>query len=104
MIDRRFLNISIVVESVADSPDGSPVKGTQYIVGENPTGDFENAEPAQIARYDGEKWNFTAPKEASLEVINAATGEILRFDGVRWRTAAALSWDICGIDCGEIKL
>ena len=90
MIDRRFLDISLVVEGVADEPEKSEV-GTQYIVGENPTGDFENAEPAYIARYNGEKWIFIPPKSASLEVINAGTGEILKFDGMLWEVVAVLS-------------
>ena len=90
MIDRRFLDISLVVEGVADEPEKSDV-GTQYIVGENPSGDFENAEPTQIARYNGEKWIFIPPKEASLEVINSETGEILKFDGMLWESVATLS-------------
>ena len=90
MIDRRFLDISLIVEGIADEPEKFEV-GTQYIVGEMPIGDFENAEPTQIARYDGEKWNFITPKEASLEVINAETGEILKFDGMLWEAVATLS-------------
>jgi len=91
MIDRRFIDFSLIVQGVADEPSDDFVKGTQYIVGEMPLGDFENAEPGQIARYDGEKWNFISPKEAGLEVINAETGELLQFDGVIWNVVATLS-------------
>ena len=89
MIDRRFLDISLVVEGVADEPEKFDV-GTQYIVGENPSGDFENAQPAYIARYDGEKWIFMPPKGASLEVINAGSGFIMSFDGKEWKPEIAL--------------
>lgn len=91
MIDRRFIDFSLIVQGVADEPSDDYVKGTQYIVGEMPLGDFENAEPGQIARYDGEKWNFISPKEAGLEVINAETGELLQFDGVLWNVVATIS-------------
>lgn len=90
MIDRRFLDVSLVVQGVANEPEANPTTGTQYIVDEMPTGDFENAEPSQIARYDGEKWNFITPKEAGLEVINVETGELLRFDGVLWEPITTL--------------
>jgi len=93
MIDRRFLDVGLVVQGIADkpNPDIEPTLGMQYIVGEMPEGDFENAEPAQIARFDGEKWEFSTPNEKSLEVINAETGEILKFDGVIWDIVATIS-------------
>jgi len=91
MIDRRFLDVSLIVQGVANEPAENPTIGTQYIVDEMPTGDFENAEPGQIARYDGENWSFITPKDGDLEVINAESGELMRFDGTEWKTKVTFS-------------
>ena len=89
MVDRRFLNVSLTVLGVADAPEGTPVAGTQYIVGTTPTGAFEGKTAGSIARYDGTKWKFTAPKAGTLEVLNSATGQILRYDGSAWSVVAS---------------
>ena len=91
MIDRRFLDVSLIVQGVANEPAENPTIGTQYIVDEMPTGDFENAEPGQIARYDGKNWSFITPKDGNLEVINAETGRIMKFNGTEWKTKLALA-------------
>lgn len=80
MLDRRFLDVSLVVQDIANEPAANPTVGTQYIVGENPTGAFEDIIHGYIARYDGTKWISITPKAEGLEVLNAKTGELLTVD------------------------
>lgn len=91
MLDRRFLNISLTVQSIANQPDDNPSAGIQYIVGSTPAGAFASASPNSIARYDGSAWKFTAPKSGELEVLNAATGEILKFNGSTWTAVSVIN-------------
>ena len=91
MLDRRFFNANLIVQSIADSPDDNPIAGTQYIVGETPTGEFSRAEPGQIARYNGTTWTFIPPKSGELEVINLSTHEILSYDGFAWNSIMKIS-------------
>ena len=37
-LDRRFLNISLSVNAVANQPAANPTAGSQYIVGSSPSG------------------------------------------------------------------
>ena len=89
LLDRRFLNVSLAVEGIANTPGANPSEGTQYIVGSSGTGAFAGVQPNFIARYDGSVWKFSAPKAGSLEVLNIATGEILQFNGSQWVVKAA---------------
>ena len=91
MLDRRFLDINLVVQGIANSPAANPAKGTQYIVGSSPTGAFSGATANQLARYNGSKWIFTTPKAGQLEVLNAETKEVLSFDGTEWKVKTTLS-------------
>lgn len=93
MIDRRFLNVSFVVNGIANEPSASPapIKGTQYIVGDSGTGAFGNADENDIARYNGTSWTFTKPKLGNLEVFNLATLEILTWNGTAWAVSASLN-------------
>jgi len=90
MLDRRFLDVSIVVAGIANSPAASPTAGTQYIVGSSPAGDFSGAKANQLARYDGSKWIFSTPKTNGLEVLNVETKEVLSFDGTAWTAKTTL--------------
>ena len=90
-LDRRFLNLSLSVLSVADSPAANPTAGNQYIVGSNPTGAFASAAANQIARYDGSAWSFVTPKAGELEVLNLDTAEILCFNGSAWSAVASFA-------------
>ena len=83
-LDRRFLNFSLSVQAIADEPAANPTVGTQYIVGDNPTGDFASASQNQIARYNGSAWLFFTPKAGDLEVFNLDTSQILQFNGEAW--------------------
>lgn len=89
MLDRRFLSVSLVVQAIANFPDNNPVAGTQYIVGQNPTGDFTGAIANSIAHYDGLVWDFTEPKAGDLEVINIEAQEILSYNGTSWIAVAS---------------
>lgn len=90
-LDRRFLNLSLSVLSVANQPDANPAVGSQYIVGSNPSGAFASASANQIARYNGSNWQFFTPKIRELEVLNLNSGEFLQFNGSAWVTVASLS-------------
>ncbi|MBQ9565197.1 MAG: DUF2793 domain-containing protein [Synergistaceae bacterium] len=93
-MDRRFVSINTRVEKIANSPSATatPVNGTQYIVGSNPTGAFAsaNANANDLARYDGSKWKFTRPGTGQLEVLNMDTLEILGWNGTEWAVLARL--------------
>ena len=91
-LDRRFVSIGMRVEKVANQPTTgiTPVNGTQYIVGSNPTGAFASASANDLARYDGSKWKFTRPDTGHLEVLNMETLEILGWNGTEWAVLARL--------------
>ena len=93
MLDRRFLDISLIVNGIVNEPDAIPTTGTQYIVGPMPRGVFENAAQNSIARYDGSDWSFISPRTGKFEteVLNASTGEILQFNGSAWKVISSLS-------------
>lgn len=91
MLDRRFFDVNIVVQGIANEPAANPTAGTQYIVGPNPTGAFEDVASDTLARYDGSAWSFIPPQEGSLEVINVETGEILGYDGSDWSVITTIS-------------
>ena len=92
MIDRRFLDISMSVLGVVDEPPASPapVKGTQWIVGDEPKGEFASATAGSLARYDGNKWKFMKPAIGQMELLNIATGKIVAWDGADWAVKASL--------------
>ena len=90
LLDRRFLNLSLSVQGIVNDPGEDYSTGTQYIVGENPTGDFSGARTNSIARYDGSDWKFLVPQQGGLEVINLSTAELLAFDGSSWNSVATL--------------
>ena len=91
MIDRRFLTVSLAVQSVANEPAANPTEGTQYIVGSSGTGAFAGISANTIARYNGSEWKFAAPKAGSLEVLNISTGEILGFNGTAWVVVSSIN-------------
>ena len=91
MLDRRFIDVNLFVNKIANAPDDNPTAGTQYIVGSTPTGAFEGATANYIARYDGTAWKFTPPKVGSFEILNVDTGEFLNFNGTAWTAVTSLS-------------
>ena len=91
MLDRRFLDVSLVVAGIANEPAANPTVGTQYIVGSSPAGAFSDASANQLARYDGSKWIFSTPKTGGLELFNTETGEMLSFDGTAWKSKATFT-------------
>ena len=93
LFDRRVLDVSITIQGIANEPAENPAVGTQYIVGETPTGAFASATANKIARFDGTKWRFTKPKAGRLEVINLETNEILKFNGTEWTAIANIGGD-----------
>ena len=91
LLDRRFLNLSLTVEGIANEPADNPTTGTQYIVGAEGKGAFDGVAPNSIARFNGSAWKFFTPKAGSLEVIDATNGNILSFNGSAWVAAVSLS-------------
>ena len=89
LIDRRFLNISLAVQGIANSPEDNPTAGIQYIIGSEPSGAFNGIPKNYIARYNGSTWDFYAPKVDGLEVLNLSNNSILRYDGSDWVIAAS---------------
>ena len=90
MIDRRFLDVSLVVSGIANEPTANPTNGTQYIVGPEPMGDFTGAAIGCIARYNGTTWKFLPPTNGGLEALNAETGQLLGWNGSEWVITASL--------------
>ena len=90
LLDRRFLNISLTVQAIANQPYADPSAGFQYIVGLSPAGAFAGASTNSIAQYDGTKWTFFTPKVGELEVLNLDTGEVLSFNGTNWTAIFSL--------------
>ena len=94
IINRRFLDVSLSVQGVANQPPATPapVNGTQYIVGDAPAGAFASATAGSLARYDGYKqtWVFTKPAAGQMELLNVDTKEIMAFDGTAWVVKANL--------------
>ena len=90
MIDRRLLELNLTVLGIANTPSENPTAGTQYIVGETPSGAFAGATTNSIASYDGSTWKFSLPKVGQLEVFNSATSELLRFNGIAWVTVTTI--------------
>lgn len=93
LLDRRFLSISLAIQGIANSPADNPAAGTQYIVGDNPSGAFEFDGPSRenyIARYNGSSWDFFPPKAGELEVLDLSSNQFLRFNGENWVAAASL--------------
>ena len=80
-VDRRLLKARLLVYATVDSPSNL---NYQYIVGSNPTGDFEGATPNSIAYYENGKWNFIFPETDGLEVFCIYTQKLLRWDGNSW--------------------
>ena len=90
LLDRRFLNISLSIQGIANEPADNPAIGSQYIVGSTPAGAFSQASTNSIARYNGTNWTFFTPKAGELEVLNIDTGEVLSFNGSIWATMFSL--------------
>ena len=90
MLDRRFLNLSLIVQGFINEPPVNPSTGIQFIVGTTPDGAFTNATPNSIARFNGSSWNFVLPQEGDLEVLNISNGELLKFNGSAWVAVAKL--------------
>jgi len=74
----KFL-LNYTINGIVNAPQDKPYEGMQYIVGNNPAGDFEDdAESGQIARYANERWSFITPKIGD-ELINIETNELLKY-------------------------
>lgn len=82
--DRRFINAKLSIKGIINTPPANVVAGDQFIVGENPTGAFENAVVNSIAVYNGTSWKFIPPNANNLEALNLETSEILGWNGSAW--------------------
>ena len=68
---------------LAIANSGVATKGNRYIVGSNPTGNFEGLTPNDIAWYDGEAWQTDTPSEG-WRLYNIATGKFLTYIAGAW--------------------
>jgi hypothetical protein len=84
LLDRRFLNLSLAVQGIANKPADNPTAGIQYIVGSNGTDAFAGVAPNSIARYNGSAWEFMPPKAGELEVLDVSSGQFKSFNGSNW--------------------
>ena len=91
LLDRRFLNISLAVKGIANEPAANPTVGTQYIVGDEPSGAFANFTQNYIARYNGSAWEAFSPKTGGLEVLNLSNNQFLLYNGSTWVSTASLT-------------
>ena len=90
-LDRRFLDASLVVESVLAEPPASPAAGVQYIVSATPTANKAFAGHANaIAKYDGTAWDFFAPQVGDVEVLNKTDNAFQKWDGTAWVSSVSL--------------
>ncbi|MBQ7263677.1 MAG: DUF2793 domain-containing protein [Synergistaceae bacterium] len=84
----------MTVSGTVDEPPSSPapVNGTQYIVGDAPTGAFATATPGALARWDGyeQVWKFFKPAQGQMELLDASGKKILAWDGTEWAARASL--------------
>ena len=91
LLDRRFLDVSLVVKGIIDEPYGYPTVGSQFIVGSEPNGMFTGFTPNSIAKYTGNGWDVIKPQPYTLEVFNVDTGEILTYNGTNWIAVASFA-------------
>lgn len=76
------------VEGIATTPPGSPVDGTNWLIGASPTGEWAGKANTLACRQAG-GWVYVTPIDG-LAVLNRATGQILRYFG-GWQSADAIS-------------
>ena len=98
-LDRRFLNVGLVVESVLSEPPetmSAADVGKQYLVSATPTDNSAFDEHANdiavCTAYESNEatWEFTEAEVGGLEVINKATGAILKWNGTAWAVVTTL--------------
>lgn len=70
------------------------INGLRYIVGNDPTGRFSNANKNQVATYFSKigAWVFEDPYDG-MEVINTETNRLLKYDGEKWQSILTFSFD-----------
>ena len=98
-LDRRFLNVGLVVESMLSEPPetmSAADVGKQYLVSATPTDNSaflsHGNNIAVCTAYENNEatWNFTEAEVGGLEVINKATGAILKWNGTAWAVVTTL--------------
>ncbi len=70
------------VESVVNTPPAEPNVGDRYIVGKNPTGDFEDKED-NVVWYYKNKWRFDVPEKGWIAYVKDEDTQ-REFDGTDW--------------------
>lgn len=92
-LNRRFLDVSLIVQGTANAPRGTLVHGMQYIVGDSPSGVFSGAFKGSIARYDDytEKWTFTKPSIGKLEILDLSDKTIKSYTTRGWTVQVDLN-------------
>lgn len=65
-----------------DSPPGSPVEGSLYVIGSSPTGVWTNYSK-HLAHYLNGTWEFYAPF-SGLYTLEITTGKFVYYNGSSW--------------------
>lgn len=73
-----------VEEPARDDPPASPVAGSCYLVGENPTGEWAQ-HPAHLAAFTVGGWRFLSPIEG-MAIREKTTGTTLAFGSEGWES------------------
>lgn len=71
------------IEGIVTAPPTTPVEGTNWLVGANPTGTFVGQSDKLACRQAG-NWLFVMPRDG-MRLLNRATGQEIRHSGT-WRT------------------
>lgn len=78
--------MGMAIESVENTPPGSPTEGLYYIVGDSPTGDF-SGESNNVATYRSSAWVFMDAYEGA-RVFNRDTDAFLIYQSGEWLGSA----------------
>lgn len=65
------------IEGEADDPPESPTAGESWLVGDTPTGDWEN-HAGELAFFQAGTWIFATPRDG-VHVLDRSTGQDIRF-------------------------
>lgn len=76
------------IEGTAMTPPTNPVDGTNWLIGNNPTGDWAGNSGALACRQAG-GWIYVPPKDG-LQVLDRSSGQIHRYFG-GWSSAAQVT-------------
>lgn len=88
-------NIAYIVDSIANTPTGSEIDGTKYLVGTSPTGTFSGHVNA-IATLTSGVWGYVTPtSQQQIIVDNSTDYSTYQYNGTAWVQTSIL-WRVGG--------